>query len=282
MSPSVEVKLRLLQAGYCSHFEWLTIRGGSFKPVSFPAGFACIQHPSEGVILFDTGYSSRFFTETATLPASLYRYITPVTYSEDLSAARQLRTLGILPHDVRYVVLSHFHADHIGGVRDFPEARFLYMQASYRAVNQLGPIASVKAGFLPGLLPSNFEERSGFVEDCSVVPLPSEMPFEHGFDLFGDGSLVAVELPGHAAGQIGVFLNGESEAYLLCADAVWSSRAYREGRLPHLAARLIMDNSAHYFETFDRICRLHKAVPQLRIVPSHCQEVIRSMQEEGE
>ena len=59
------VKLYLGAAGYCTHPEFLTLRGGSFRPVRFPAGFACILHPDHGPILLDTGYSSRFFEETA-------------------------------------------------------------------------------------------------------------------------------------------------------------------------------------------------------------------------
>ena len=54
------VSLRLLEAGYCRVPEFLSIRGGSLRPVRFPASVAVIEHPREGVILFDTGYSPRF------------------------------------------------------------------------------------------------------------------------------------------------------------------------------------------------------------------------------
>ncbi len=41
-----------------------------------------------------------------------------------------------------------------------------------------------------------------FVEDKKTISLPSHYaPFDTGFDLLGDGSLLAVELPGHAKGQ---------------------------------------------------------------------------------
>jgi len=270
----VKVKLRLLAAGACRHPEALTLRGGTFRPVSFPAGFACIEHPAYGIVLFDTGYSSRFFTETARLPAALYRWITPVSYREEDSAASQLRALGIAPRDVRTVVLSHFHADHIGGMRDFPAAQYMYSEEAYRAVAGLGKLAAVRAGYLPGLLPDDLPARSKLLGSCAAVKLPDGMPFASGYDLFGDGSLIAVDIPGHAAGQIGLLLSTAEHAYFLCADAVWSSRAYREHRPPHPLAGLIMASRGQYRDSFARVCRLHRQYPDIRIVPSHCGEAL--------
>lgn len=281
IAAKVRVKLRLYAAGSCRNPEWLTLRGGTWKSVSFPAGFACIFHPEHGCILFDTGYSARFFDETKRFPASIYRMVTPVTFRNEESAVNQLQRQGIAAEDIRYVVLSHFHADHIGGVRDFPAARLLYKREAYDAVKNLGPFASVKAAFLPGLLPDDFEERSLYIEDVPRRNLPEGFPFSTGYDLFGDGSLVAVDVPGHAAGQIGVFLATESGEYFLCADAAWSSRAFRERRRPHAAAGLIMADRRRYSDTFERLCRLHEQYPSIRIIPSHCREALRLDEEEG-
>ena len=62
-------------------------------------------------------------------------------------------------------MLSHFHADHTVGLRDFPNARILYKRDAYTAVNDLGLLASVKAGCLPGLLLDDFEEQSPFIDE---------------------------------------------------------------------------------------------------------------------
>lgn len=274
-----EVELRLFSAGYCKHPEFFTIRGGSLKPVPFPAGFALIRHPKQGCILFDTGYSGRFFAETSGFPWILYRWITPVVFRERDSAVQLLGEQGIAAEGIRYVVLSHFHADHTAGLRDFPHARILYKREAYEAVKSLSPFASVRAGFLPGLLPEDMEERAEYVEDQERVVLPQGFPFGTGYDLFGDGSLIAVDVPGHAAGQIGLFLRtGGGEAFL-CADTVWSSQAFRENRRPHPAARIIMSDSRRYEESFHRLCHLHQDYPQIKIIPSHCREALGQVTE---
>ncbi|WP_353056713.1 MBL fold metallo-hydrolase [Paenibacillus polysaccharolyticus] len=285
------VKLYLGAAGYCTHPEFLTLRGGSFRPVRFPAGFACILHPDHGPILLDTGYSSRFFEETARLPNALYRHITPVVFREEDSAVRFLKQIGLVPSDVRYVILSHFHGDHIAGAKDFPEARFIYLPRAYDSVRSLGSIAAVKAGFLAGLLPDDFIQRSLPVNDpakrwadmseTTGVKTPSGFPWEEVYDLFGDGSLLGVEVSGHAEGMMGLLLRTEQHDYFLCADAVWSSRAFREQRRPHALAGIIMSDRQEYRQNFDKLVHLHQQFPGLRIVPSHCQEALSAWGTEG-
>ncbi|MFS0870228.1 MBL fold metallo-hydrolase [Paenibacillus xylanilyticus] len=284
MLTTTRVELHLGAAGYCTHPEFLTLRGGSLRPVPFPAGFACIIHPVHGPMLLDTGYSSRFFKETAHLPNALYRHITPVVYREEDSAVQFLAKLGLKAADIRYIILSHFHGDHIAGVRDFPEAQLIYLPRAYDAVRSLGPMAAVKAGFLSGLLPENFADRS-----LPVMKQPErwasageEFPFSEVYDIFGDGSLLGVDVSGHADGMMGLLLSTGEHDYFLCADAVWSSRAFREQRRPHALAGIIMSNRLEYRMNFDRLVQLHQQFPEIRIVPSHCREALSAWGMEGD
>ncbi|MEK0315621.1 MBL fold metallo-hydrolase [Cohnella sp. 56] len=306
--PVVPVELRLMAAGYCVHPEFVTIRGGSLKSAAYPAGFALIRHPSRGWILFDTGYSARFEALTQHLPYALYRRLTPVRFREEDAAVRQLARLGVRAEDVALVILSHFHADHIGGARDFPHARFLYPEAAYAPLRRLGPVRATRAGFIASLLPDGFADTASPIERTATWMPPGDgSPMSGGWDLLGDGSLIAVSLPGHAAGQIGLLLTATGAAdnarvvmpaspaavppgpatppagstrYLLCADASWSSRALRENRPPHPAAGLVMDDRAAYRDSFALLRRWQASDPALVIVPSHCREFF-AIKEDG-
>lgn len=268
-----------LQAGYCTHPEAITLRGGQWQSTQFPALVALLEHPSQGYILYDTGYSERFFTETRRWPNRAYGLVTPVYLEPGESAAQQLQRRGIAPDSIRHIVISHFHADHIGGLRDFPEARFICARAAYERVKTKTGIQAVAAGFLPGLLPPDFDQRVRFVEAMPQGPaLPTE--FETGFDVFCDRSLMAVELPGHAAGQLGLYFSDpQQHSYFLVADACWSSRAYRELVQPHPIAQLIFDDGATYGDTLKKLHHLHRKYPEIRIVPTHCNEFWRSQNE---
>ena len=64
------------------------------------------------------------------LPYSLYRRITPLFLRPELAVARQLGAFGLKPPDIRLIFVSHFHADHIAGLRDFPDATYVTLRAA--------------------------------------------------------------------------------------------------------------------------------------------------------
>ncbi|MTJ15065.1 MBL fold metallo-hydrolase [Anabaena sp. UHCC 0187] len=266
------LKVTFFQAGYCTHPEAIVVQDGRWKTTNFPSLFALISHPQIGAILFDTGYSDRFFQETSSFPFRLYAFTTPVYFQPEDSAVYQLQKAGIEPEAVKYIIISHFHADHIGGLKDFPNAQFICFNSAYQAVKYRRGINALKAGFLSGLLPSDFEQRVIFVEDKQTVSLlPKYAPFTTGFDLLGDGSLIAVELPGHATGQLGLFfIDADHHNYFLIADACWLSRAYQEFIKPHPITNLIFANKQEYVDTLSKIHQLHKLNPELKIIPTHC------------
>lgn len=271
----MSVKVKFFQAGYCTHPEAVVIRGGRWKISNFPSLFALITHPQLGYILFDTGYSERFFQETKKFPFQIYALTTPVYFQSEDSAVYQLQKEGIEATEINYIIISHFHADHIGGLLDFPNAKFICFQSAYQAVRDLQGIKALKAGFLSGLLPLDFAERVIFVEDKPIVSLPSRFnPFENGIDLFSDGSLLAVELPGHAIGQLGLFFTDfDNQDYFLIADACWLSRAYQELVLPSPITKLIFSNQKEYVDTLEKIHHLYKLNPQIQVIPTHCSNI---------
>ncbi len=268
-----DVTLDLRYAGSCVHPEGMVVRRAPWRPATFPAMFAVIRHPRHGVTLFDTGYTARFLEETRPLPARVYRWLTPVTLDAGSSAAAQLAAMGIAPASVERVILSHFHADHIAGARDFPAARFVATAEAYAAVTGAGPFGKLLRGFLPGLLPDDFRGRADLLgpRDFGGEGIGGPGAFGLGHDLFGDGTVRLIPLPGHAAGQIGALVTTASgKRHFLVADAAWTTAAYREYRPSHPVAGLIMDEATVAARTLRALHDLALRDPSLDIVPSHC------------
>ena len=165
--------------------------------------FALFRHPKFGAMLFDTGYSYRFFDETKKFPKRLYRWMTPVTLHEEDLIVNQLATFNLQPSDISHVFISHFHADHIASLPDLSWSRFVYMPHAFSHLRHLPPEEDMKHAYLRGLIPTDFDSRSQLV-DMSKPILLSEAyaPFKTGYDMLGDESIIGVELPGHA--QVGV------------------------------------------------------------------------------
>jgi glyoxylase-like metal-dependent hydrolase (beta-lactamase superfamily II) len=272
------VDIHLLEVGHCRHPEWVTIRGGHWRACQFPAMVGLILHPQAGPILYDTGYAERFETATSPFPERCYRWLTPVTLPANRHLLAQLKGYGLDARDIGLVLISHLHADHIAGLRDLPRARFVAFRADIDAARRLGRVAGVRKGFLPALLPADFGERLDYADDFASRALARTWaPFTDGFDLIGDGSVMAIPLPGHSAAQMGLAVRmRDGRSCLLAADASWSARAFREERLrmPSLLARPLMHDWHAYRDTLSRLGALAHAHPDLHIVPSHCAESI--------
>ncbi|WEN16357.1 MBL fold metallo-hydrolase [Rhodanobacter sp. AS-Z3] len=265
---------RIYEAGHCTHPECATRRGAPLASIRYPALAFLLQHPQQGSILFDTGYSEHFLAATRHLPERLYRAVTPVHLRSDEPLQRQLARDGFAADTISRVVISHLHGDHIGGVRDFPGAALICSRAAWDDMHTRGRLGSLRRGLLPDLLPEDFLDRVSWIEDAPRCELPRSMAdFGAGHDLLGDGSLLAVSLPGHAEGQYGLLFTAASGATtFLVADAAWSSQAIRDGvPPPGLVTRLLGDTKT-YRDTLQRLHTLAHAAPAIRLLPSHCNE----------
>jgi len=257
----------LLKVGACRHPEVMARRGGHLCPVDFPALVGLIRHREHGVVLFDTGYHPRFFAATEPFPERLYRWATPVQYNEADGLENQLAQQGLTIGDVRAVVVSHFHGDHVAGLAQFPHARIFCAQKGLAQVRTGGRFARVRRGLLSTLVPETLDFH--FFETLPQSALPAQMsPYTKGADLFGDGSLIAVELPGHCAGHWGLWVDAVNPAFFI-GDAAWSMSAIRDYAPPPALTTGLLGDTAAYRDT---LRSLNLISGNIEIIPSHCAE----------
>ena len=268
------ITLNVLRVGACRHLECMAVRGGRWKSVEFPALCGLIRHPEHGWLLYDTGYSGHFFEATQTFPERLYRSALPVNLPPREQLSAQLARYGLTTADIKTIIVSHYHGDHIAGLRDFPNARFMAMRAD---TNHFMGLAKKRwratlGGHLPVLLPDDYLTRLTLADDCPMHTLPAWLsPFTRGFDLLGDQSLFGVPLPGHSHGQMGLFIpDAQGRPVFLVADACWSLPALREGNPPARITSLINANRRAYADTFQGLHHLAQTEPAIALLPSHC------------
>jgi glyoxylase-like metal-dependent hydrolase (beta-lactamase superfamily II) len=271
-------EVRLLSAGFCLHPEFMSIRGGSWKPCRFPAGFVYLRHSRFGHVLFDTGYSDHFRKETASFPNLLYARLMPPRFQGADRACDQMERMGVHASEVGTIVLSHFHADHIAGLRDFPQAKIVASRSGYAAIRGARGISGLLNGLLPGLMPSDADDRICFTDAFGATGLPPALAdFGPARDLFGDGSALLVDLPGHSTGQIGLYLPAAPRgALFVVADAAWSLEAIADLRPPPRLVTAMLGQTDTYRRTFEKLHRLQRVVPDLAIRPAHCRHEARA------
>lgn len=177
---------------------------------SLPVHAFLLEH-SDGLCLFDAGQ-----TADATLPGHLPRWhpflrLSRFELTAEDEVAPQMRRLGFAPGDVRWVVLSHMHTDHVGGIRPFTEATIVVTRREWKRATGLG-------GRLRGYLPQHWPaELDPHLIDFDGAPFG---PFAASHDLSGDGSLLLVPTPGHTPGHMALLARDRDRAFMCCGDLV--------------------------------------------------------------
>lgn len=250
-------KITTFEAGYCTHPGCMALKGAGWRICRFPAR-SWLLEVGERRWLWDTGYASWFEHYTRNGIFRLYRRVTPVQFDPAESMARQLQSVGLAPGDLNALILSHFHADHIAGLRDFPGVPVIASGEGWQETRHLRGFAALRQGFIPGLIPEAFEAEMRAFEGFTLQTLPEELlPFTEGYALPDSNSeILLVPLPGHARGHIGAFVQTDSGWTLLASDAAWAPASYREMRGPSRMANLIMADPVAYYQTLAKLHQL--------------------------
>lgn len=259
----------ILDTGYCLAWESHLIQGGQRRRIACHSLAALLYHLEQGWLLWDTGYAPRMLEVTRRLPYRLYRYATPLRLNPRLAVVAQLARRGLKPTDIRRILISHFHADHIAGLRDFPAAELIATQAACDDIEHRQGFSALSRAYIPALLPDDFRSRTCLLPAFSGPELPG---LGSAHDLFGDGLLLLVSLPGHARGQMGLLARTERGRVLFAADGCWLRRSVYERRPPSRITNLIVDNPRAVRTTIDKLHIFVHSCPNVILVPSHCPE----------
>lgn len=231
---------RFLNSATLSVSERLLLKGGSGRKLSIPVLYGLYEHPLLGLTLIDTGYGPAV-TEAAerSLALRLYARLMKIELIADNAPDQVLRREGWNAGAVQTVILTHFHADHIGRLREFPNARILASADGYGVLKAQSRLRQMHGGYFPELMPDSFECRmTGF----EALPLVRHPLLGHCRDLTGSGEVLAVPMPGHAHGHYGVLFSNLERPLLYAVDAQWLWRAMAENRMPGLPLRAVYAN----------------------------------------
>jgi glyoxylase-like metal-dependent hydrolase (beta-lactamase superfamily II) len=269
MAQEAGLSLQLFASGFCeAHANVVNPKEGKGK-ATFYALWALLHIPERGYVLFDTGYSEAFKQATQSFPARFYRWATPVTLSEKNTAKNLLEAKGIAAEQIKYVIISHFHADHIAGLKDFAQAQFICTKAAFEQVQKLSGFKAVSKGILHDLLPENFNKQIILLEEFADQITINPYGFTE-YQLFGLNQFKLVWLPGHAKGMLGFIYQDHQQAYFYATDAAWHYDTYKRGILPRKIVKLFFDSWADYLATLQKIQAFELANPAYTVLFTHC------------
>ncbi|MCJ1687984.1 MBL fold metallo-hydrolase [Rathayibacter sp. VKM Ac-2927] len=242
--PEQRGSLRVFSCGDTTFPLSRVFRGEGLPRRTFPSAAFLYTHPDGRRVLFDTGYPP---TLEGTGPVgALYRRILPARIAPGETVDAQLRREGIEPGAIDFVVLSHLHPDHVGGLAAFPDTTLVLSAGQLEKVRR----SRITDGVFAALIPPWFADATRIVVDEQPR---TETGGVSGFDLFGDGRFVVTPLPGHALGHLGALVEGR---VLLAGDAAWGREFLEWSDRLRPLPRLISDDSAAHHRTSAELLRL--------------------------
>jgi N-acyl homoserine lactone hydrolase len=163
--------------------------------------FSCyiIKH-GDDYLLWDTGHAM-------TMP----------NVAPKVSLVDQLAKINITPDQIKYVGISHYHADHTGQIASFPKATLLIGAKEWDAISAPKPAEGV-----------NYKPFESWIKgDSKVEPVPTDK------DVFGDGSVIMLRTPGHTAGHSSLLVKlAGMGPVILTGDAVHFRENYDSDGVP--------------------------------------------------
>ncbi|MBX2833546.1 MAG: N-acyl homoserine lactonase family protein [Micavibrio sp.] len=155
------------------------------------------------ILLWDTGLPDDIVgQENAGSP--------PFLLKKETKLADELTKMSLKPEDITHLGISHAHFDHAANVSLFKDAKLIIQKAEYDfMVNQP---EEAKAYHMD---PENFGEYLKEENKAKVEALTGDK------DIFSDGSVIALTLPGHTPGHMGLLVNLKTTGPVLLAGDQW-------------------------------------------------------------
>lgn len=168
-----------------------------------------IRH-ERGDLIWDTGLPEAI----ADMPDGVSRDGFPATMKVPKKLTAQLAELGLAPGDIDFVSFSHMHSDHTGNGNLFAGATWIVDKDERDAMFS----EDARKG-------EDFANYSA-LETATTTLLTSE----DDFDVFGDGSAIIVQAPGHTPGHTVLLLTTANSGKVILAGDMWHLKESREKR----------------------------------------------------
>ncbi|TGK15114.1 MBL fold metallo-hydrolase [Leptospira fluminis] len=224
-----------------------------------PALSYLVKHPENGYFLLDSGVPSIDSENRCDFSLIGPLFNAPCRSEKGRDSAGQLDALKISNQQLNFVLVSHLHWDHIGGMEALRKRGPVRVLISEEEAEDASRAFGVFHGYSSKALSFDF--------DLSILKKDQffEMPILGSVhDLYGDGSVWIIAAHGHTEGELAVLLNASSGPILFTFDSSHLKAGF-ENEIPPGAT---VDKK----KSVDIIRRMNlfsKTFPQVKVVYGH-------------
>ena len=250
------IKIDYYSCGYCVNDLNLVFKGHGKEKRCFGAGVFLLKHAEHGYILFDTGYTTDIYN--CGFIGKVYNLFNPTFVNPEDMIDQQLKADNINPDEIRFIILSHLHPDHIGGLCKFPNAKVII---SYKAYERY-QAPHLRDLFIKQFIPEFFETNLIVLSELQLTS--THTAYFPACDMFGDGSVLISNMDGHAYGQICALVDGE---VFLAADTCWGTDLIDKIPSMKFIPKKIQDDYSEYLNVSRILARMKN--DGIRLLFSH-------------
>jgi glyoxylase-like metal-dependent hydrolase (beta-lactamase superfamily II) len=222
-----------------------------------------VRHP-KGDVLIDAGWNRAIQAQLAELSPQKRPMAERLVAGAGAKtpAPEALAQVGERPDQLRYILPTHGHYDHMAGAEDLPGAPILLAPAEIAYLD-----AELKTPDIVAV--SNIRALQSRFRPIAFKSKPY-LGFAQSFDVYGDGAIVVVPLPGHTPGSVGAFVKAGGRTVFHVGDAVFVREAAEKGLPKNPALRPVVDNDGAAADAEAKaLAAFHAAHPAIVIVPAH-------------
>lgn len=183
------------------------------------------------LILIDTGETSKIYEKNYLPEGGLYHKSVQTRIKKEEEINFQISSLGYQIEDIKTIILTHLHGDHIGGIQYFPKANFLVSQTEYE-------LATSKKGQNNGYFKKNWP--SWFSPNLIKYNNQAEGVFNQSYHLQESKKIIIVPTPGHSIGHQSVIIKTKSVTYFIGGDLTYNIETLKK-EIPNV---IIMNKEA--------------------------------------
>lgn len=177
-----------------------------------------IEHP-DGLILVDTGETAAIYQKGYLPDGGLYHKAVETRIEPEEEIPHQLAKIGVAPKDIKTIIFTHLHGDHIGGLAHFEHCNIFVSKAEY-------DFATSKKGAGNGYFTKNWP--TWFTPNLLTFTDGAENNFATSQKITADGKIVVIPTPGHSVGHLSVIVKTTPHTTILAGDMTYNSATLKQ------------------------------------------------------